>query len=103
MIRTKDIMKLAVSFLESAEKEIVLVRFTKKDGTIRDMKCTVNFNIIPPNKRPKEVNFKKVLQQLVKNKILHLFDVEKQEWRSVPLDKVLLLQVKDKVLFERRV
>jgi len=75
----------------------VLVVFKKQDNTVRKMICTLNFSKIPKEKHPKNVNLKKIFELMSKKKILHVFDLEKNDWRSIPIDRVLLLSVgKDK-------
>ena len=51
------------------------------------MKCTLNFNKIPDKDKPKDINLPKILNLLNKNKIIHVYDLEKKAWRSVPFEK----------------
>ena len=83
----------AIDFLKliKNEKE-VLVKFEKKDGSLRLMKCTLDFTKIPKEKLPKGVDLTKILSKIQKNKILSVFDLEKQDWRSVPFDRLEFLQ-----------
>jgi hypothetical protein len=62
----------------------VKVNFTKKDGTSRDMLCTL-INI-PSEKQPKAKDPEDEVKYTVE--ALRVFDVEKQEWRSFRLDSV---------------
>ena len=58
--------------------EIVQVRFRKSDGTIRDMRCTKNFDLIPEDKHPGAGG-------RIGRSDPHLFkvyDLEKDDWRS---------------------
>ena len=61
----KDIISSAIDFwnkLYSAGQ--AKVKFTKKtDGTIRIMKCTLDFKLIPKDKQPKNVNMSKISSQ----------------------------------------
>jgi len=61
--------------------------FTKKDGTERIVKATLNENLIPKNHLPKE-DTKKVNGSNQK-----FYDLDKNEWRSLSYDtkKVTLL------------
>jgi len=83
----------AIEFLKliKNEKE-VLVKFEKKDGTLRTMKCTLDFDKIPKEKKPKGVDLIKILMRIQKSKILSVFDLEKQDWRSIPFEKLDFLQ-----------
>ena len=66
----------------------VRLKFTKKDGNIRFMLCTLNFTKIPQKDKPKEVNLPKILKLMQDNGILHVYDLEKKGWRSVPFNNV---------------
>jgi len=79
---------------------LVEVTFTKKNGEIRVMKCTKNFNLIPPDKHPKDqaepgvtsttppgvTSTTPVLTTVV-------FDVIINEWRSFRNDSVIRSEV----------
>jgi hypothetical protein len=54
----------------------VCVTFTKKDGTNRDMLCTLVESRIPTDKQPKTETTSKD-----SGSALRVFDTEKQEWR----------------------
>ena len=63
-----------------------VVRFTKVDGTIRVMECTLNGNHIPqePVVEGEEKKAKK------ENPAIQVvYDLEKQAWRSFRLDSVI--------------
>jgi len=96
----KDVITDAITFLQKirANKQVRL-KFLKKDGTDRVMLCTLDFKKIPANRRPKTVNLEKILKLVYKNGILHVFDLEKKEWRSVPFDKVEWMEDEEKKLF----
>jgi hypothetical protein len=61
----------------------VCVTFTKKDGTNRDMFCTLVESRIPTDKQPKTETTSKD-----SGSALRVFDTEKQEWRSFRWDSV---------------
>ena len=90
----------AIDFLRiiQMEKE-VYVKFTKKDNTIRLMKCTLDFTKIPEDKRPRSVDLRKILTKIQKSKILSVFDLEKNEWRSIPFEKVEFLITTNKKMY----
>ena len=57
---------------------IEIIKFMKKDGTERVMKCTRNSNLIPVEHQPKGET-----QQITESTDnIRVFDVEKQAWRS---------------------
>jgi len=83
----------AIEFLKRVRTEdAVTIKFIKQDGTERVMRCTLNFSRIPPESKPKKVDLAKILKLIDENGILHVFDLEKQEWRSVPFERVKWLQ-----------
>jgi len=83
----EDVITNVIDFLERIRKEdIVTVRFRKKDGSVRVMRCTLNFERIPKPDHPKSVDLPKILKLISKSKILHVYDLDKKEWRSVPFE-----------------
>ena len=80
----------AVYFLDKLKKEdIVNIEFIKKNGELRQMKCTLDFKKIPPEQRPKNTSLQNILKLITENKILRVFDLEKNEWRSVPFKSLI--------------
>jgi len=58
------------------------VTFTKKDGSERKMRCTLNENAIPSEKSPKKAG------KAQSEEAIAVFDVEKSDWRSFRFDSV---------------
>ena len=79
--------------------EILFLKFEKKsDGSTRIMKCTLDFALIPKKDYPdKNINIPKILRLMQRSKIIHVYDLEKKGWRSVPFDKVEYLKTADKM------
>jgi hypothetical protein len=69
--------------LRDEKAKDVCVTFTKKDGTNRDMFCTLAESRIPTDKQPKTETTSKDF-----GSALRVFDTEKQEWRSFRWDSV---------------
>lgn len=67
------------SLLEEGE---VTVKFTKKDGSERVMKCTLNQNMIPTEKMPKGTGKQK------SDNTISVFDLDVDGWRSFCYDSV---------------
>ncbi len=65
--RLKDILR----------KQEVTITFTKKDGTERVMRCTLD-----PNKLPIKENTETNSQRKTNNETMAVFDLEAQGWRS---------------------
>ncbi len=82
-------IKTALEFyLKVKDEREVWIRFRKKDNTLRIMNCTLDFNKVPANKKPKDVNLNKILSLVQKHGMMHVFDLEKNDWRTVPFDRV---------------
>jgi hypothetical protein len=62
--------------------DIVQIEFMKKDGTLREMKCTLREESIPEASRPKGSG------KAQNNDSIAVFDLVKQEWRSFRFDSV---------------
>jgi hypothetical protein len=63
----------------------VQISFTKKDGTIRHMICTSNFNLIPEHDHPANDNTERVLN----DEICCVYDLENNGWRSFILANII--------------
>ena len=70
--------------------------FTKKDGTLREMVCTLSMNHIPEDKKPSGTSAGST------GSVIAVWDVRKEEWRSFRIDSVITFErltghgVKDK-------
>jgi hypothetical protein len=64
--------------------EGVRVLFTKKDGTEREMLCTLVYTNIPEDSQPKDTTY----NTSVVGSAVRVFDLEKSEWRSFRWDSV---------------
>lgn len=71
----------------------ITVQFTKADGTVRDMQCTLNPEQLPDIVTTGPVDG--IVTESAKTRkapdphSLRVFDVEKQEWRSFRFDRLL--------------
>ena len=71
------------------QKGPITVTFVKADGTVRDMKCTLDWQHIPADKQPKLVSVQEAKQRKEPDvHSLRVFDIEKQEWRSFRFDRL---------------
>lgn len=68
------------------EREATVV-FTKKDGSQRTMRCTLNEAKIPVEHRPKGESVRKE-----NDNVLAVFDTEKAGWRSFNMDSIISVQ-----------
>ncbi len=84
--------RLFVSFVDNDEQRLWLrnllgagnigVVFTKKDGTERQMVCTLNSGMIPQDATPKNSGRAQPTDSIA------VFDLEKGEWRSFRFDSI---------------
>ncbi len=96
----KDIIDDVIEFWEKIRSvEEVIIKFIKKDGTIRIMNCTLDFKRIPRADKPKNINIPKILKLVKKAKIVHVYDLEKRGWRSIPFNNVDWLQTPDRTRY----
>lgn len=72
----EDIKNLAI-------KGIIKVRFQKTDGTIRNMRCTLNPKYLPVQTDLEEHTTKE------NSTILAVWDLDKEGWRSFRINSVL--------------
>ena len=84
-INTKEGRDWLKSVLHERE---VTIFFTKKDGTERELRCTLAENKIPQEKLPKNSGKSKSDDSLA------VFDVEKDAWRSFRWDSVKKIDFK---------
>lgn len=68
-----------------AEGEIT-IKFTKKNGEERLMRCTKNFDKIPSEFHPKEDSTRKISET---SDAIPVFDTEVNGWRSFNVSNVL--------------
>ena len=62
----------------------VKLSFTKKDGTIREMKCTRKDFLIPDDHKPKGESDREVNKE-----VFPVYDLENEGWRSFRVDSLL--------------
>ena len=74
------------------QAQSVTVTFVKADGTVRDMTCTLNWDLIPEDKQPRDVPVERLLETKKRKDpdphTLRVFDMEKQQWRSFRFDRL---------------
>ena len=68
-------------------KDLCVV-FTKKDGTERELYCTLDESRIPADKQPKTKESNSTTTGQGSDEAVRVFDTEKQEWRSFRWDSV---------------
>jgi len=91
-----EVITNAVQFWKKIfdEKEVV-IRFIKLDKSVRIMRCTLDFTKIPQEHKPSTVDIKRILELIQKSKIMRVYDLDKQGWRSVPFERVEWMDTKN--------
>ena len=79
------------SLLQATE---VSVEFIKADGTLREMRCTLDWARIPDDKQPKATGpIDGIVKESKQRKepdlhSMRVFDLDKNEWRSFKMERV---------------
>ena len=79
-----DINLLREGLTLHLKTNFIKVAFTKKNGTHRDMICTLK-----PDALPAQVDLEESIPRKTNDDVMAVFDVEKQDWRSFRLDSVI--------------
>ena len=74
-------------FKSELRSGICEMTFNKKDGTVREMVCTLSMNHIPEDKQPKGTG-----TGTSKNEAIAVWDVRKEDWRSFRIDSVVTFE-----------
>jgi hypothetical protein len=70
---------------ENLKNQIGIIEFTKKDGTLRKLRCSLSSEILPKTDfDPKNYTPKKTDNP----NTLSVWDIEKEAWRSFRLDSL---------------
>ena len=98
-----DVIVSALQFWKKVydEKEVI-IKFIKQDNTERVMRATLDFKKIPTKDHPKGVNIQQILKLIQKNKIMHVYDLDKKGWRSVPFERVEYMDTPERRYFVKK-
>ena len=69
-------------------EKVVSVTFTKKDGTERVMKCTLQKDLIPVKVVSESANTANTTARTVNDDVVPVYDIDAQGWRSFRWDSV---------------
>jgi hypothetical protein len=73
-----------------------IVEFTKVNGEVRSMSCTLNSHIVPPAPEPKVLAEGEVLKVKKENpNVMNVWCLDKKEWRSFRIANVISAKVKN--------
>jgi hypothetical protein len=68
--------------VDKLSSNVCTVRFTKRDGTLRTLKCTRDLSKIPSEKHPLD----KINEPF--GGLVDVYDLVKQDWRSFNYDRL---------------
>jgi len=71
------------NIMNMLKNNIVNVKFTKTDGSERDMKCTLMEAFIKPHEKKTD------REKKVNEDIVSVWDVDKEGWRSFRYDSII--------------
>lgn len=71
---------------QTLKKNIAILEFKKLDGTLRTMRCTLMPTELP--EREKKENDADTPARPVREDVLCVFDLDKQEWRSLRVENL---------------
>ena len=77
------------TYVANLRAGVCSVNFTKKDGTDRTMKCTLDTNLIPASMVPQSDGNTQTEEKTVNTEVVKCFDLEKDAWRSFRVDSVV--------------
>jgi len=89
MVNTSELQD-RTSLLADLHTNVVTVTFTKKDGSERVMRCTLQEEFLPAQ------DVKDIKEGKVRNKteeVVAVWDLEKEAWRSFRLDSITAVKV----------
>lgn len=75
----------AAEMREILHKDVVVVKFTKKNGTLREMICTLMPEFLPVRQEDTTASSAK---SPASDTVVTVWDLDKQEWRSFKVDSV---------------
>ena len=86
--KERDLMILTRNeLIEALQAHKCIVKFTKLDGTVREMPCTLREDIVP------KYEHKTAKAKQPNDKVLSVWCLDKNEWRSFRVDSVQELRL----------
>ena len=74
---------------ENLSKAIAEITFTKTDGSIREMRCTLMSDYLPQKQIDENVRH---VPRRESDNVLAVWDIDNQDWRSFRLDSITDIQ-----------
>ena len=79
--------------VETLKANICKVTFTKLNGEVREMPCTLKEDIVPVYERKTPVKEAIATEETKPNPTLSVWCMDKQEWRSFRVDNVTKVEI----------
>lgn len=96
----ENVLQNAIEFYQKIKaEEQVTIKFRKINGAERVMRCTLDFSKVPHNKMPKDVNMAKIFSLVQKHGMVHVYDLDKKDWRTVPFERSEWVETPNQVRF----
>ena len=76
---------------DTLKENVVLVTFTKKDGTVRTMRCTLKADLLPAQTDVEE----QVQKKAPSLESVAVWDLEKAAWRSFRFDSIIAFSISE--------
>ena len=89
LFETDDDKKMLKTMLK---QHVVVVTFTKKDGSERIMNCTLQEDLIPIKVVSESANTSNVTIRTVNDDVVPVYDIDAKDWRSFRWDSVKSVQ-----------
>ena len=86
-------LELHTSYLNNLHNNICFVHFTKKDGTLRGMRCTLRSDMLPA-----QTDLEEHTQRKQTTEYVAVWDLEVKGWRSFRTDSVIEFKVLEETL-----
>lgn len=79
-------------------EEVLMISFTKKDGTRRDMRCTTKLDLIPEDQHPKQKPLlnedgSPVVQKERDPQLFSVYDLDVKGWRSFWYASIIAIRI----------
>jgi len=76
---------------DTLKENVVIVTFTKKDGSVRTMRCTLKADLLPA-----QTDIEEQVQKKAPNAdALAVWDLEKAAWRSFRFDSIIAFSISE--------
>jgi hypothetical protein len=79
--------------LRILQDSVVEIEFTKVDGTLRRLRCTRNFDLLPVEYKPVEIDPVSTSERPVSLTAIPVYDIDLKAWRSFRVDALTSIEL----------